>query len=324
MDIEGHSKTVKGKGIPQTGVFKADKSSLYPERLHSIREAQSDEVNSFFVRRSVYFAFFGKPNRATCEKIERLIGEEQGRLTEQNRQEQEQWQARLAREEQQVRLEQERLEQERVEQEKQKLEQERLAKMEQTRKKKTEERGNQQPNPARSKDDKKQTTSSPSAVRKNRKRTTRIDFSKLVESVIQQPAESRGSASVPQLDRRTSRIQEDIGEQAIPQDLQAVAGDISTSTSNLKTPTQRPVDIHFKIRDYGKWRLLQTLSVDPSNTRTCFEDAIADGENTLYLIPKWELNNGNDSNGNGSNGNEGSNENDSEVPQSARKILKPS
>jgi len=54
---------------------------------------------------------------------------------------------------------------------------------------------------------------------------------------------------------------------------------------------------------------------------TCFEDAIADGENTLYLIPKWELNNGNDSNGKGSYGN-GSNENDSEVPQSARKLLK--
>jgi hypothetical protein len=59
---------------------------------------------------------------------------------------------------------------------------------------------------------------------------------------------------------------------------------------------------------------------------TCFEDAIADGKNTLYLIPKWELENGNDSNsnssnGNGSNGN-GSNENDSEVPQSARKTLK--
>lgn len=217
--------------------------------------------------------------------------------------------------------------------------------MEQKRKKKTEERGNQQPNPARSKDDKKQTISSPSAVQKNRKRTTRIDFSKLAESVIQQPAESRDSASVPQLDRRTSQIQEDIGEQAIPQDLQPVAGDTSTSTSNLKTPTQRPVDIHFKIRDHGKWRLLQTLSVDPSDTSelerfvvkymrkhepiytytkdermvkvgTCFEDAIADGENTLYLIPKWELNNGNSSNGNGSN------ENDSEMPQSARKNLK--
>jgi septal ring factor EnvC (AmiA/AmiB activator) len=222
---------------------------LYLERLYSIREDQSDELTSFFVRRSVYFAFFGKPNRATCEKL--------GRLTEQNRQEQEQWQAQLAREYQQVRLdqvrleqesleqvrlEQVRLEQERHEQEKQKaeqvrleqvrleqerleqerleqerLEQERLARIEQKRKKKTAERGIQQPNPARSKDDKKQST--PSAIQKNRKRTTRIDFSKLAESVIQQPAESRGSASVPQLDHRTSQIQEDIGEQAIPQDL---------------------------------------------------------------------------------------------------------
>ncbi|KAF2652846.1 hypothetical protein K491DRAFT_681048 [Lophiostoma macrostomum CBS 122681] len=220
-------------------------------------------------------------------------------------------------------------------------------------KKKTDKRGIQQPNPARSKDDKKQSTTS--AIQKNRKRTTRIDFSKLAESVIEQPAESRGPASVPPLDRRTSQIQEDIGEQAIPQDLQALTGETSTSTSNLKTPTQQAVDIHFKIRDHGKWRLLQTLSVDPSDTRelkrfvvkylskhepiytcdkdkrmlkveTCFEDAIADGENTLYLIPESELNDGNDSNGSdstgsGSNGN-GSNENDSEVPPSARKTLK--
>lgn len=59
---------------------------------------------------------------------------------------------------------------------------------------------------------------------------------------------------------------------------------------------------------------------------TCFEDAIADVENTLYLIPKWELDNdnsstGNSSTGNGSKGN-GSNEDDSVAPQSARKILK--
>jgi hypothetical protein len=253
-------------------------------------------------------------------------------------------QVRLEQEKQ--RAEQERLEQVRFEQENQKLEQERLARMEQRRNRKTEERINQQPTPARGKDDKKQTTNSPGAIQKTRKRATRIDFGKLAESATQQMAESRGSASVPELDRRTNQIQGDIDEQTIPQDLQAVAEETSTSTtSELKTSTQQPVDIHFKIRDHGKWRLLETLSVDPSNTSelerfvvkymrkhepiytytnnkrmvkvgTCFEDAIADGENTLYLIPKWELNNGNGSNGNGSD------ENDSQVPQSARKILK--
>ena len=402
MDFEGYPKTVIRKGIPQTGVYKADKSSLYLERLHSICEDESDKVTSFFVRRSVYFAFFGKPDRATREKLEKLIEEEQGRLMEQNRQEQEQWQAQLAREEQnrldqerrleqekqkaeqerleqvrleqerqraeqerlkQVRLEQERqkveqerleqvrLEQIRLEQEKQKAEQERLARMEQRRNRKTEERSNQKPIPARGKGDKEQTTNSPGAVQKNRKRTTRIDFGKLAESVIQQTADSRGSASVPELDRRTTQIQGDIGEQTIPQDLQPVAEETSTSTtqSELKTSTQQPVDIHFKIKDHGKWRLLQTLSVDPSDTGelerfvvkymrkhepiytytkdermvkvgTCFEAAIADGENTLYLIPKWELDNGNDSAGNDESNGNGSNENDSEVSRSARKV----
>jgi len=100
----------------------------------------------------------------------------------------------------------------RLKQERQKVEQEKLTRIEQKRKKKTKEHGNQQPNPAKDKSNKKQTTSSPSAIQKNRKRATKIDFSKLAESVTQQTAESRSSASMPQ-------IQEDIGKQAIPQEL---------------------------------------------------------------------------------------------------------
>jgi hypothetical protein len=383
MDFEGHPRALKRKGIPQTGIYRADKSSLYLKRLYSTCEDQSDEVTSFFVRRSVYFAFFGKPSRATRERVERLIREEQGKLTEQNREEQEESRAQIVREEQgrldqerreeqetleqerqkqrrqkfeQERLEQERqkLEQETLEHERQKFEQETLARMEQKRNKKTKERGNQQPNQVRGRGIRNKLQARLLQFKKNRKRTTRSGFNNVTETMTQETVESSDSTSVPQLELPTSQVQGDSGKQTIPigdhNDLPAVAGDSSTSTSSLKTPTQRPVDIHFKIRDYGKWRLLQTLSVDPSDTSelerfvvkymrkhdpiytytkdermvmvgTCFEDAIADGENTLYLIPKWELNNGNDSNGNSSNGN-GSNENDSEVPQSARKILK--
>lgn len=50
MDFEGYPKTLKRKGIPQTGIYRADKSSLFLEKLHSIREDQSDEVTSFFIR----------------------------------------------------------------------------------------------------------------------------------------------------------------------------------------------------------------------------------------------------------------------------------
>ncbi|KAH8727397.1 hypothetical protein GQ44DRAFT_584583, partial [Phaeosphaeriaceae sp. PMI808] len=59
MDFEGYPRTLKRKGIPRTGIYKAEKSSLYLEKLYSICGDQSDEVTSFFVRRSVYFAFFG-------------------------------------------------------------------------------------------------------------------------------------------------------------------------------------------------------------------------------------------------------------------------
>lgn len=87
------------------------------------------------------------------------------------------------------------------------------------------------------------------------------------------------------------------------------------SFSSPELTVQQKVQIHFKIKERGVWKPDDNLWVNPTdpidlrrkvvkymrkrihiydkNERrlkidTCYDDAIADGENTLYLIPEWE------------------------------------
>ncbi|KAH8799664.1 hypothetical protein F5884DRAFT_758143 [Xylogone sp. PMI_703] len=156
-------------GIPYALDHERDRLSLFLDRLHNTDGEQSDQLSSFFIRRSVYFAFFGKPTRPSPrpslnspEEMSPLgtpisadLGEdqvmeeqeEQDRLTreqaerrrlekeEQERQDRparEEAERQLAREEaEQQRLEREQLEQQQLKQER--LEQERLTRLEQER-----------------------------------------------------------------------------------------------------------------------------------------------------------------------------------------------
>jgi len=82
--------------------------------------------------------------------------------------------------------------------------------------------------------------------------------------------------------------------------------------------TKQKVEIYFKIKERGNLRPAGSLWVDPSDigelervvkkyrrkeidvcdkkwrpikVETCFAASIADGENTLYLMPAWERDN---------------------------------
>ncbi|TAQ83758.1 hypothetical protein B7494_g7918 [Chlorociboria aeruginascens] len=142
-------------GIPYALDHERDRLSLFLDKLHNTGEEQCDKMSSFFIRRSVYFAFFGKPSRPTPrspeevsllntpisahpednqvrEEQERLARQEQERLEREEQQRLGRERERLAREQEQfAREEQQRLarEQERLARE----EQERLAREEQER-----------------------------------------------------------------------------------------------------------------------------------------------------------------------------------------------
>ncbi|OBT40478.1 hypothetical protein VE00_07893 [Pseudogymnoascus sp. WSF 3629] len=48
-------------GIPRTAAFEEDRDSLYIDYLHSQEQVQGEGITSFFIRKSVYLAFFGRP-----------------------------------------------------------------------------------------------------------------------------------------------------------------------------------------------------------------------------------------------------------------------
>lgn len=89
------------------------------------------------------------------------------------------------------------------------------------------------------------------------------------------------------------------------------------SNSNPEVNTQK-IQIHFKVKERGTWKLSHSLLVDSSDPgevkrvalkymrkniniydknermlslQTCFEDVVCDGTNTIYLIPASERDN---------------------------------
>ena len=52
-------------GIPRTQAYKEDRYSLFINPLHDTQAYQGEGITSFFVRKSVYLAFFGRPDEAS-------------------------------------------------------------------------------------------------------------------------------------------------------------------------------------------------------------------------------------------------------------------
>ena len=52
-------------GIPHIKAYKEDRYSLFISHLHDTQAYQDEGITSFFVRKSVYLAFFGKPDEAS-------------------------------------------------------------------------------------------------------------------------------------------------------------------------------------------------------------------------------------------------------------------
>jgi hypothetical protein len=60
-EVENDGKPHKRCGVPKPKDHEQDKLSLFLDKLHDASEQQYPEITSLFVRRSVYFAFWGKP-----------------------------------------------------------------------------------------------------------------------------------------------------------------------------------------------------------------------------------------------------------------------
>jgi hypothetical protein len=129
-------------GLPSVEEYLEDSESLFINHLHDVDEEQGEGITSFFVRKSIYSAFFGKPSPLPLEGLHPRNNAVEGRQTlerqELKRQEQERQERReLERQEQErqglERQELERQELERQELERQELERRELERREQER-----------------------------------------------------------------------------------------------------------------------------------------------------------------------------------------------
>ncbi len=63
VEINYSDTLLKRCRIPYTQDYEQDKLSLFIDKLYNTDEEQCNKMSSFFIYRSVYFAFFSKPSR---------------------------------------------------------------------------------------------------------------------------------------------------------------------------------------------------------------------------------------------------------------------
>jgi len=123
-------------GLPSMEEYREESGYLFIHHLHEVDENQGEGLTSFFVRKSIYSALFGKPSSLPLEELRSRDDVRQAQ--ERQEQEREEQEKQEQEKQEQERQEQERQEQERQEQEKQereKQEQERQEIQEQERQK---------------------------------------------------------------------------------------------------------------------------------------------------------------------------------------------
>ena len=111
-------------GLPSVEEYTKDSESLFINHLHNVEEEQGEGLTSFFVRKSIYLAFFGKPSSLSLEEMHpKDDAIEQGQELERRELERHE---RDRGEEEQERQERDRQEREREEQARQELERQEL------------------------------------------------------------------------------------------------------------------------------------------------------------------------------------------------------
>ena len=132
-------------GLPSVEEYTKDSESLFINHLHNVDEEQGEGLTSFFVRKSIYLAFFGKPSSLSLEEMHpKDDAIEQGQELERQELERHERERGEEKEQERQELERQELERQKLEKQKQeKLDQEEKAK----KKKKTGQTGSDQKRP---------------------------------------------------------------------------------------------------------------------------------------------------------------------------------
>ena len=303
-------------GLPSVDEYVKDSDSLFINHLHNVDEEQGEGLTSFFVRKSIYAAFFGKPSSLPSEELP-PEGDAIELGQELERQELERHERERGEEEEQERQELEREEREREEQERQGLERQELER--QTLEKQKQEKLDQE-------EKAKQKQARLAQTRKDhQERSQRLKLKKLHQGNSGGQAQKREEWERSNLeDERRLEDQQRIGLDELLDIVQDVnlqtREDIQAESSGAgleETSNNTTVRINFKIRDGDIWKPASTHLTERSDSseiekvamkwvrekwrlfntelrmlapQQCYDAAITDGTYTILLMRESDIN----------------------------------
>ena len=280
-------------GLPSVEEYRKDSESLFINHLHSVDDEQGEGLTSFFVRKSIYSAFFGKPSSLSLEELHpKDDAIEQGQeLEKQERDREEQARQELERQE----LERQNLDKQKQE----KLHQEEKAKQKQARLAQTR--------------------------KDHQERSQRLKLKRLHQEKSGGQAQEREEWERPNFeDERRLEDQQRIGldelldivQDVNPQPWEDIQAE-SLGARLEETSDNTTVRINFKIRDGVIWKPVSTHVTERSDSseiekvamkwvrkkwrlfntelrmlapQQCYDAAITDGTYTILLMRESDIN----------------------------------
>ena len=307
-------------GLPSVEEYTKDSESLFINHLHNVDEEQGEGLTSFFVRKSIYLAFFGKPSslsleemhpnddaieqgqeleRRELERHERDRGEEEQERQERDRQERDR-QEREREEQARQELERQELERQKLEKQKQeKLDQEEKAKQKQARLAQTRKDYQERSQRLKQKRLHQEKSGGQAQEREEWERLNwederrlgdqqRIGLDELLDTVQDtnlQPQEDI------QAESSGAGLEETSNNTAVRINFKARDGDIWKPASTHVTERSNSSEIEKVAMKWvrEKWRLFNT-ELRMLAPQQCYDAAITDGTYTILLMRESDIN----------------------------------
>jgi hypothetical protein len=295
-------------GFPEEEAHVRDAKSLVIANLHAEVNEQGESITSFFVRRSVYFAFFGWPSETSTKRRSNSAPHPGGGMHVDLQQEQQgtlggernaSGQGRPAPREEAM-MEQERMTEDLGE--RNRLPQERQALVE--------DRNNV-----------REGDGALNLTQRNQRRGTQVDLERIIAdglARISEYPEDQPQSSPPAGDPEAiaNSYQDLIRTDNVDASAHRPQYEQNPDRQLQRIPPSSTVRIEFKIHERGVWRTDRSLLVDPSDPsevervakkfmrkgirpfdsslnllvpRKCFQAALADGSNTILLVPEASI-----------------------------------
>ena len=306
-------------GLPSIEDHVEDQESLFIDHLHNTEEEQGEGVTSFFVRKSVYCAFFGQSLLPALESTSPTQSQsgDQSRGTSSRIEGDTEILQDETKQREDARIMQERQEQARQEEVRQEQTRQEEARQEEARQ---EQAGQEEARQEKA----RQEEARQEEARKDRERLQRLEHKKLQQERLEKERKEKGKRQREDIEERERRKHQSLEDERKLEDQQRVQQEELLESEALDQEEifdNTKVYIRWKLHERGKWKDTSVLPIDPLdpspiertakgyvrekirlfNTdlrmmtpRDCYQAVVTDGTYTILLIRETELDINND------------------------------